>query len=547
MGSLVAWQPVSSRTAGRRARRTWPQRLLISLNVVAIVMALAGAGAIAMAKRTVANVQRSNDIGRSELTPADQLPPGEPQNFLIVGVDDDEGLADDDPVTNGRDRVTQGSVRSDTIMVVRVDPANLDVKVLSFPRDLLVKIPGKGTTRINAALTYGDGNPGLLIKTIEANFGININHYVQVNFAGFKSLVDIIGGVPIWFPTPVRDKHSGLLVENAGCTNLDRNGSLSYARSRYFEYKDAKGRWRSDGASDYGRMRRQQDFLRRVMHRAISKGARNPVVLSKMVDTGVEHITLDPYTTAADLITLGRAFQRFDPDKLGQSSLIVREVFRGGADVLELDEVASEPVLAQFRGTGATGEVEILPSTVTVRVWNGTGVQDQASDITDRFEAVGFQVASPDSTEPVWVTEVRYPPGADAQAHLVVACPFLEEESCSIHLDRPSRSPPQRRRPRRPPRPRPPPPPPLTGQVKPTTRMRNPRCRSRWSKASDRPAKAVPTFPVLRLRVSPAADLDIQTARLVNRRQSRARIGGQQVGGSRVRRLVSSNLRFTRG
>jgi hypothetical protein len=57
----------------------------------------------------------------------------------------------------------------------------------------------------------------------------------------------------------------------------------------------------------------------------------------------------------------------------------------------------------------------------------------------------------------------------------------------------------------------------------------------------------VPTFPVLRLRVSPAADLDIQTARLVNRRQSRARIGGQQVGGSRVRRLVSSNLRFTRG
>ncbi len=426
MGSLVAWQPVSSRTAGRRARRTWPQRLLISLNVVAIVMALAGAGAIAMAKRTVANVQRSNDIGRSELTPADQLPPGEPQNFLIVGVDDDEGLADDDPVTNGRDRVTQGSVRSDTIMVVRVDPANLDVKVLSFPRDLLVKIPGKGTTRINAALTYGDGNPGLLIKTIEANFGININHYVQVNFAGFKSLVDIIGGVPIWFPTPVRDKHSGLLVENAGCTNLDRNGSLSYARSRYFEYKDAKGRWRSDGASDYGRMRRQQDFLRRVMHRAISKGARNPVVLSKMVDTGVEHITLDPYTTAADLITLGRAFQRFDPDKLGQSSLIVREVFRGGADVLELDEVASEPVLAQFRGTGATGEVEILPSTVTVRVWNGTGVQDQASDITDRFEAVGFQVASPDSTEPVWVTEVRYPPGADAQAHLVAR--YLDAE-----------------------------------------------------------------------------------------------------------------------
>lgn len=386
---------------------------------MAIVVALAGATSIAYAKRTVANVSRTRDLGRSQLTPADELPPGEPQNFLIVGVDDDEGLPDDDPVRNARDRVTQGSVRSDTIMVVRVDPKNLDINVLSFPRDLLVKIPGKGTSRINAALTYGDGNPGLLIKTIDKNFGIPINHYVQVNFAGFKNLVDTIGGVPIWFPTPVRDKHSGLLVENPGCTTLDRNGALSYARSRHFEYQDAKGKWRSDGSSDYGRMRRQQDFLRRVMHRAISKGARNPVVLSKLVDTGVEHIQLDPYTTAADLVTLGRAFQKFDPDRLGHNSLTVREVFRGGADVLELDEVASEPVLAQFRGTGTQGEQAILPSTVTVRVVNGTGVQDQASDLTDRFEEIGFGVASPDSTDPVWVTEVRYPPGADAQAHLV--------------------------------------------------------------------------------------------------------------------------------
>lgn len=417
---------MSARAAGRRLRRTWPQRLLISVNIVAIVSALAGAGTIAYAKRTVGNVQRTTDIGRSLLTPADELPPGEPQNFLIVGVDDDEGLPDDDPVKAGRKQATQGTLRSDTIMVVRVDPENLDVKVLSFPRDLLVKIPGKGTTRINAALTYGDGNPGLLVKTIEDNFGININHYVQVNFAGFKSLVDIIGGVPIWFPTPVRDKHSGLLVENPGCTTLDQNGALSYARSRYFEYQDERGRWRSDGSSDYGRMRRQQDFLRRVMHRAISKGARNPVVLSRMVETGVEHIELDPYTTAADLITLGRAFQRFDPDKLGQSSLTVREVYRGGADVLELDEKASEPVLSQFRGTGSSGDQEILPSTVTVRVLNGTGVQDQASDLTDRFEELGFQVASPNSADPVWITEVRYPPGSDAEAHLVAR--YLDAE-----------------------------------------------------------------------------------------------------------------------
>jgi LCP family protein required for cell wall assembly len=394
--------------------------LVIGVNVVAILGALVGAGALAYAKNTVGDIQRTADLRGDVLASLEDLPPGEPQNFLIVGVDDDEGLPDDDPVTNNRDRETQGSLHSDTIMVVRVDPSTTDVKVLSFPRDLLVEIPGRsGRTRINAALAYGDGNPGLLVETIKHNFAIDVHHYVQVNFAGFKSLVKIIGGVPIWFPTPVRDRNSGLLVENPGCTYLDENGSLAYARSRKFQYMNERGRWQGDGSNDYGRIRRQQDFVRRVIHRAISKGARNPVVLSQMVDTGVEHITLDPNTTPADLITLGRAFRTFDPDKLGTSSLVVREVTRGGAAVLELVEKESEPILAQFRSPGSDSSDDVLPSSVRVRVLNGTGVQDQASDLTDRFEDVGFAVASPASSELVWVTEVRYPPGYDTEAHLV--------------------------------------------------------------------------------------------------------------------------------
>lgn len=388
------------------------------MNVTAILCAVVGAGALAYAKRTVGRIERTVDIGQGILTPADELPPGEPQNFLIVGVDDDEGLPDDDPVTNNRDR--EVALHSDSIMIARVDPGNTDVKILSFPRDLLVEIPGRrGKTRINAALTYDGGNAGLLIETIKHNFDIDVNHYVQVNFAGFKNLVDVIGGVPIWFPTPVRDTRSGLLVENSGCTNLDRNGSLAYARSRHFQYKNDRGRWQGDGSDDYGRMRRQQDFVRRVIHRAISQGARNPVVLARMVDSGVKYITLDEDTTPADLISLGKAFRTFDPDRLGSSSLSVRPVTRGGAAVLELIERDSEPVLAQFRGTGSPIDSEVLPSEVTVRVLNGTGIQDQASDLTDRFDQVGFKVASPSSTEKVWVTQVRYPAGSDAEAHLV--------------------------------------------------------------------------------------------------------------------------------
>ena len=408
--------------ASARPRRSWPQRLVIAFNVVAIVAALTSAGALAYAKRTVSDLKRTSDIGRDVITPADELPPGEPENFLIVGTDSDEGLAANDPVRNDRKRVTQGTTRSDSIMLVRIDPRHTQVKVMSFPRDLLVKIPGRtGTQKINAAFAYGKGSAGLLVQTIKDNFDITVNHYVQVDLAGFEDLVNEVGGVPIWFPTPVRDLHSGLLVENPGCTTLDKNGALSYARSRYFQYKDARGKWRSDGASDYGRVTRQQDFMRRVIARAISQGARNPVKLASMVNAGVKHIRLDPFTTPQDLIALGRAFRSFDPNKLETHALAVTEARKGGADVLYLVPSASEPILDMFRGTGASGAsaTDITPDSVTVQVVNGTGRHNQASTLTSRFSAVGFKVSDPQSGSLVDRTEIRYPAGDDAAALLV--------------------------------------------------------------------------------------------------------------------------------
>jgi anionic cell wall polymer biosynthesis LytR-Cps2A-Psr (LCP) family protein len=115
--------PRVPRAGGGRLRRTWPQRLLISVNIVCIIGALVGAGHGGLRQATVAQIPRiSLDIGRACITPADDLPPGEPQNFLIVGVDSDENLAPDDPVRDGRDSATEGTLRSDTIMIVRVDP-----------------------------------------------------------------------------------------------------------------------------------------------------------------------------------------------------------------------------------------------------------------------------------------------------------------------------------------------------------------------------------------------------------------------------------------
>lgn len=412
---------MSARSGGSRLRRTWPQRLLITFNVCCVALALVGAAVVAYAKQTVGRIPRITITGPG-VQPVAELEPGAPQNFLIVGVDSDEGLPADDPVRGGRDSGPQATsgLRSDTIMVVRIDPKAKKARILSFPRDLWVDIPGHGRNRINTAIQYGaDGGPSQLIATIKANFDIDINHYVQVDFAGFKNVINQIGGVKVYLSNPVRDGNSGLDQPAAGCVTLDANQALAYARSRHLQYQE-NGKWITDQTVDLGRISRQQDFTRRVIRRAIEKGARNPATLRRMVESLPDSIALDQLTTAEDLFTLGRTFRDYDPDKLNSEPLPVTGVIHGGADVLELVEAGAEPILQRFRGTGS-GEAavaEVQPSDITVRVLNGTGKVNQGADITDQFAAAGFKVRSPgnDTDTTFLQTEVRYRPGQDAEA-----------------------------------------------------------------------------------------------------------------------------------
>ena len=401
-----------------RLRRTWPQRMLISFNVCCILAALTTAGTVALAKHKIGQIRRI-DLTGSAFKGTQDVGPQDPRNFLIVGADDDSGLPADDAVRNGRDKGASavGGVRSDTIMVVRLDPKSKQAQVVSFPRDLWVDIPGKSRNRINAAIEFG--GPDLLIATIKQDFDIDINHYVQVNFAGFKSLVNLLGGVPVYFPTPVRDQ-GGLNVQNPGCTVLDQNGALAYVRARHFQYQNAQGRWVYDPTSDFGRISRQQDFMKRVIRRAVHQGARNPIKLANFVDVGLKNIKLDQQTKPKDLVDLGSAFRNFDPDTLKTYSLPTTDVYHGGAQVLDLQEAAAEPILARFRGTGApVSPGQVIPGTVTVRVRNGTGKQNQAASTSEGLRSAGFQVDAPDQSPLVQRTEVRYQPGQEAQAALV--------------------------------------------------------------------------------------------------------------------------------
>lgn len=421
LGPLVASASMFHRAGGARPRRTWPQRLLITFNVLCILAALTTAGTVAQAKRKVSQINRF-DLTGTPFVGTKALSATDPVNFLVVGADSSQGLAANDPANAGRETV--GGIRSDTIMIVRLEPKTRQARVLSFPRDLWVDIPGRGKGKINSALEFSpDGKPGLLIATLKQNFQIDVNHYVQVDFEGFKQLVRAVDGVPIYFPTPVHDGSSegssGLNIATAGCTKLDENGALNYVRSRHL-YRVIDGKRVRDGSSDLGRISRQQDFMKRVIKRATKQGVRNPVKLVDFVNIAVGNIQLDQETSPRDLVALGTAFRNFDPQTLGTYSLPVSYATRQGQSVLDLIRPAAEPILAQFRATGAQASTSGLrPATVTVRVKNGTNTANQAASTTDALARIGFRTDPPGTDAPVMRTQVRYPPGQAAPAALV--------------------------------------------------------------------------------------------------------------------------------
>jgi LCP family protein required for cell wall assembly len=407
---------VSGKHLAAHQRRSLGQRALVAAGaLLTFVLLLSAAGA------SYLNV-RFGQISRFDVTI--DVPPasGEPRNYLLVGSDTRDGLDPDDPADAGffddDGTFTEGVVqRTDTIMVLRVDPDAGEAHLLSLPRDLWVPIADTGeSNRINVAFSRGRE---VLVDTIRQNFGIPIHHYVEVDLVGFRGLVQAIGGVPIYFSDPVRDDFSGLRVDSAGCVNLDGQQALAFARSRHLEIQDMEtGRWRTDPSGDLGRMTRQQEFIRKAISKAVSKGLTNPVTLNELVGVGVDFVGLDPTLSASDIVSLGRRFASFDAESLRTFSTPA-EPFRtaGGASVLELDAAEAEPIFNIFRGLDPD---ELTPGLVEVTVLNGIGVTGLAGDVTAALEEIGFSTGTPgDTTEPATATVIYHAPGDEARAVLL--------------------------------------------------------------------------------------------------------------------------------
>lgn len=261
------------------------------------------------------------------------------ENYLLVG-SDSRSLGDPNTGTGGEDI---GS-RSDTIIVLRVDNSNGSAALLSIPRDLYVETSVR-TGRINGA--YNDG-PAALVQAVREALDIPVHHYVEVDFFGFKALVEALGGVNVCFALPARDINTGLNIGAAGCYLLDGTQALAYARSRHYEELRADGEWHEDPTSDLGRSARQRDFINRCLQQTVERVKVNPFDTGDLVRAMGNAISiddeLDPVSAAASLRTaVGEGLATY--------ALPVVPDTIGGDDVLLLDNDANL-VLAFFRGTG---------------------------------------------------------------------------------------------------------------------------------------------------------------------------------------------------
>jgi LCP family protein required for cell wall assembly len=396
-------------------KRTWPQRALLVVNCIVVVACFAGAIGLLVARNV------SNSIGKVELAdpstgttvaggapstgaattlpgdsaattapqdtgPTETFPDADPgaKNFLVTGADNNACVDPNSPYASAfGDRAEMGE-RSDTIMLMRVDPSANRAAVLSFPRDLWVQIAGRqNKNRINTA--YVKDDPQRLIDTIYQNFGVGVDHFIQVDFCAFKNIVDAVGGVAVPFDYPARDTHSGLDVPTAGCFTFTGDHALAYVRSRYYQYyKD--GKWVKDGLSDLGRISRQQDFIRRALSAALAKGITNPSVARGLIETAQNNVVTDGDLSVSRMLEFAGVLRNLDPGSINSYQIESEGTMISGQAVLvpRIKGDNMRAILAIFRGeaplAGAPEQVfETTTTTSTTTTSTTTSVQPTAT------------------------------------------------------------------------------------------------------------------------------------------------------------------------
>lgn len=282
----------------QRHPRRWWRVLLLAVLAIILVMGWTVGLAYARLQSNIDQTDVTSLLGKNHEASYPDKWGGQALNFLVLGSDTRNGDSD---IDNAGASGEVSGMRADTTILVHIAKDRSRIDAVSIPRDTLVDIPSctlrtsDGKTQptsayknqmINAAFAIG-GSTGdvpsaaaCTMKTVEQLTGISLDGYVVVDFASFMKTVDIIGGVPMYFPTALKDSYSGLDVA-AGCDLLDGTQALALARAR---------KSIGDG-SDIGRIGRQQELLRSAANEIFSSGTLSqPTKLYQVLDATTQSL-----------------------------------------------------------------------------------------------------------------------------------------------------------------------------------------------------------------------------------------------------------------
>jgi LCP family protein required for cell wall assembly len=394
----------------RRMRRR--RRLAVSVLVLVAILVAGAVSAFAYVRGLEKKINRVTleDPELASMLQENVEPPGDPFYILLMGSDRRPG---------------EKWARSDTLIVARIDPKARKIQMISIPRDTRVMIPGRHLDKINAAPSWG--GPKLAIQTVKEFTGLPISHYLSIDFQGFQSVVNAIGGV--WFDVKERMydadapawSRKNAVVEK-GYQKLDGFHALVLVRSRH-QYADG----------DFSRMRNQQAFLKAFAKQALDfKNVFSaPAIIQALSDN------LDTDMTTSEMVSLVQQFKGLNDGDIEAVTMPGSGAFIDGLSYVVANESKFDAMLARMRkglpldpqasttstgtATGGPAASGLKPKDVTLTVRNGAGVSGLAKVGADVFTKAGFPVVETGNMSQFVYSKslVVFPRGREAEAAMV--------------------------------------------------------------------------------------------------------------------------------
>ncbi|MFG1948215.1 LCP family protein [Nonomuraea sp. NPDC048826] len=389
-------------------RRRWPRLLAVGAGATALLVTAAGVGVVLKLTGNVRHIDVASELGTAR-------PPkvaATAMNVLIVGSDQRDGK-------NARYGHHIIGERTDTIMLAHLSSRRDGAVVISFPRDSVVRLPAcrpreghpgqhPHTGMINES--FNNGGIACIWKTVESLTGIRVDHFVKVDFSGFKSMVDAIGGVEVCLSRRVDDSKAKLHLP-AGRRTLDGEQALGYVRARYSF---------GDG-SDIGRIQRQQMFVASMVKKVMSGDTlTDPARLIGFLDAGTRAVTTDPDFTVGVMKDLAESLQGINAGRIRFITTPWRysatqpgrvEWVQPEADRLFRTVARDEPI-GGVRG----GRTQVPRSKVALELRNGTDRRGLGTEVAAALEQRGYHIAGVGDTrrKPYRKTLVMYGPSGAA-------------------------------------------------------------------------------------------------------------------------------------